>query len=113
MKYLEYMQEHENDNFSWCKPYANASGDYMLVMCDGELSSIKSPTFEAFRYDGTLTDDVLERFAREVNPDYDLYSGWSDLHIALEAMHEVGCSSCPWREDCEPMGEEMSETDYR
>ena len=85
----------------------------MLVMYDGELSSIMSPTREAFRYNGTLTDEVLEQFAREVNPDYDLYTGWSDLHVALEAMHPVGCASCPWCEDCEAMYEEMSESDYR
>ena len=113
MTYLEYMQDHENENLSWCKPYSDDSGEYMLVMHDGEVHSILSPTCEAFRYDGTLTDELMERFAREVNHDYDLYSGWSDIHIALEAMHEVGCVSCHWRDDCEVMGEEMSETDYR
>ena len=113
MKYLEYMQEHENEHFSWCTPYADKTGEYMLVMYDGELMSIMSPTCEADRYDGTLTDEALEQFARAINPDYDRYSGWSDLHIALEAMSPVGCASCPWREVCDAMGAEMDETDNR
>lgn len=113
MKYLEYMQNHADENFSWCKPYADESGEYKLVMHDGLLESVKSPTITAYRYDGSLTDDVKEQFAREVNPDYDLYKGWDDEHIMLDAMHPVGCASCAWFYECEAMGETMSDIDYR
>ena len=108
MKYTEYMKLHESENLSWCKPYTDETGKYVLVMCDGKPSSMHSPSQEVFCHNGTLTDDAMKQFAREVNPYYDLYNGWDDCHIALDAMHEVGCASCPWRENCEAMREEMN-----
>ena len=113
MKYLEYMEENQYENMSWCKPYKDKSEKYTLVVHEGEPLSIMSPTTEAHRYDGSLNDEMMEQFARAVNPDYNEYSGWSDVQIALDAMHEVGCASCPWKEDCDAMGEEMDKLDYR
>lgn len=113
MTYHDYMIDHDEENLSWCKPYADKSGDYRLVIYDGELMSIMSPDREAHRWDGSLTDELLEAFARAVNPDYDMYNGYTDLEIALDATHPVGCSSCPWFDDCDTMGEEMHIGDYR
>lgn len=107
------MEANYTENFSFCKPCYNDSGDYALVMFDGELSAIKTPDLVAYRYDGTLTDEVMQQFAKAVNPNYDLYSGYNDIHIALEAMHPVGCAYCPFKDDCEIMGEEISEPDNR
>lgn len=110
MTYREYMDNHEDENLSWCRPYTDKSGDHSMVICDGEILCITAPDYEGWRYDGTLTDGMLERFAREVNPDYDLFgAGWTDMDKALNAMHEVGCAHCPWRDECEAMGEEMEE----
>ena len=113
MKYIDYMNDHEDENLSWCKPYADESGEYTLILHDGMVDAITTPDRIAYRYNGTLTEELMESFARAVNPDYDDYSGWDDLHIALESMHEVGCAHCPFKDDCEAMGEEMSDTDCR
>ena len=113
MKYSEYFEEHQAENFSWCKPYMDKTETYYVVMHDGEMLGIVTPTTVAYRYDGTLTDDLLERVAKEINPDFDSYSGWDLTHIILEAMNEVGCFHCPFKEDCEPYNEYMGETDNR
>ena len=65
------------------------------------------------RYGGGEFEEALEQLAREVNSDYDLYSGYDDTHIALQSMHEIGCWHCPFRDECEAMGEEVSSTDNR
>lgn len=113
MTYREYFEAHEDENLSWCKPYANKDEDCFAIMHDGTIERVGTPEMEAQRYDGSLNDETLEAFARRVNPDYNLYSGWSDEHIILEAMHECGCANCPFIDDCEAMGEEIQETDYR
>ena len=59
----------------------------------------------------TPTD--VEHFARAVNPDYDLYSGYDDAYIAIIAMQECGCAACPFCADCDAMGEEFGAADYR
>ena len=112
MTYLEYMKEHPTENFSWCKCYTNADETHYLVMHDGIADSISTPSTIAHRYGGCDFEAELETLAREVNPDYDLYADWTDEHIALEAMHEIGCWHCPFRNECEAMGDDMSETDY-
>ena len=113
MTYLDYMREHTDENLSWCKPYTNDDETHFLVMYDGIAGSIDTPNITAHRYGGSDFEAELEKLAREVNAHYDLYSGWDDTHIALEAMHEVGCWRCPFRDECEAMGEEISATDYR
>ena len=113
MTYAEYFMEHDNENFSWCKPYADKTGEYMLVMHDGELSALSSPDTIAYRYDGSITDQIIEQFAKSVNPDYSMFKGYTDTQIALFAMHETGCFHCPFKDDCSAMGEEMQDTDYR
>ena len=113
MTYREYMQEHDTENLSWCKPYTAKDGAYALIMYEGKPDSIISPDCEAHRWNGTLTDDVMEHFARAVNPDYDLYSGYDDAYIAIIAMQECGCAACPFCADCDAMGEEFGAADYR
>ena len=112
--YGDYFEEHDDENFSWCKPYTDETEDYWLVIYDGEVEQIKSPTYTTDPVNYERPDeDRVERFAREVNPDYDLYSGWSDTHIALEKMHETGCAHCPWFDECQAMGERMQDGDCR
>lgn len=109
MKYLEYMEAHENENFDWCKPYANDTETSFIIVYDGEALAITTPTMEVYRYDGSLNDDILRKFAKRVNQSYDVYHGWSDLQIALEAMHEVGCASCPLKYGCDVMMEDIED----
>ena len=115
MTYREYFEEHENENLSWCKPYLDKSEEYCIVMHDGEVNGVVTPQMEAIRgWSGTQDiEDAVADIAKHINPDYDCYSGWDDLHIALDAMHEWGCASCPYKEECDAMGEEMGETDWR
>lgn len=113
MTYREYMIDHDTESLSWCAPYEDKTGDYRLVMYDGEVSSIATPSCVAYTYNGTLTDELLEAFARDVNPDYECYQGYTDLEIAMEALHPVGCAHCPHFDECETMGEEMGPCDYR
>ena len=106
MKYIEKMER--NENLSWCKPYVDDSGEYALIMQEGKAICIKTPYGTAYEY-GTLDDAALEEFARAVNPDYNLYSGWDDTHIALEAMHPVGCFFCPFKDECEAVNEKVDD----
>lgn len=96
MKTRDYMEMHETENLSWCKPYVAKDGSY-AALWEGELI-----------VDGEeLKGAALEAFARKVNPEYDLYRDWSDLEVALDSMKEVGCSECPYNGNCDAIEEEM------
>lgn len=112
MTYLKYMEQNPAANFPWCKPYTNDEQTHFLIVYDGLANSIETPTATAHRYGGSDFNAELETLAREVNPDYDYYSGYGDQKIALDMMHEIGCWHCPFRDECEAMGEEMASTDY-
>ena len=100
--YRDYFSENEDENLSWCKPYASEDGHVFVIMHDGKLTGL-------FR-DGTrtyATPEAIRALAQELNPDYADYRGWDDTHILLEVMQEVGCASCPWFRDCQVMDEEL------
>lgn len=101
MRYLDYMEEHPGENLEWCRPYTDGNDNY-LIMYDGGPLGIKTETEEVT--ERRELEYGMEGFARKVNKDYDLYSGYSDAEIALDAMHEVGCFDCPWKWDCDAMG---------
>lgn len=107
MTYFDYFLMHDDEpmNMGWCKPYVDKSGDYTLIIHDGEAESAVTPKGTFHRYDGTLTDMVLEHIAHAVNDYYDDYFGWSNCHIALEAMTETNCINCPLRDECEAINE--------
>ena len=110
MKYLEYMNEHPTENLGWCKPYTDKNENKYLVIYDGEVSGIKTETAEVTTLDGRWElEKALGELARKVTKDYDLYSGYSDKELALIAMHEVGCADCPWKYDCDAMGEYIND----
>ena len=106
MKYLDYMSNNPDANFDWCKPYSDGNNRYLIIY-DGIANAIYTPDTTAHRYDGYSFDEALEVLAREVNPYYDLHIGYTDKEIALMAMHETGCASCPFRHECEAMMEEV------
>ena len=104
MKWLEYMEAHPDEHLSFCSVYVSDISDgYALIVYDGTLEGITTPDGVYSRSEGTLTDEVVEQFARTVNFDYDLYVGYTDFQIAIFAMHEVGCASCPYKDGCEAM----------
>ena len=107
---LDYMMEHPDENMSYCKPYQDDSGAYTIIMFEGHAETARTPDGDI--YGESNVKKSIKDIAIAVNPDYDLYQGWSDLHIALEAMHVVGCASCPYvNGECDAMMEEdeMSE----
>ena len=109
MKYLEYFEQHPEENLSWCKCYANKDEDHFLVMYDGEPIRIETPvTCKDIRMNRIECED-LKDFALSVNNGYHCYHGWTDEDIALDVMHEIGCGSCPFRHECEAMHEEMED----
>ena len=110
MTYREYMEAHKGKNLNWCRPYLSlANGSCMVVKEGREVNIWASPEIVVY---GANYEDI-RKFAKYVNADYNLYSGWSNLHIALDAMCEVGCSDCPFNRECEAMDEDIDETDYR
>lgn len=107
MTYREYFDKHETENMNCCRPFQDKTGDYTVIIYGGEMELASTPSGRYFRYNGTLTDAIKEDIAKAVNNGYYCYHGWTDERIALDVMHEVGCSGCPFRDDCEMMNEEM------
>lgn len=117
MKYREYMEEHPEENVTWCKPYTDDKGN-ALVMWEGEpLVILMDDGREYWRgkYDweyreqNRLDDQAVEAFARHLDPDYSPARGYTDTQIILQNLRECGCASCPFREECELMDEEIEE----
>ena len=101
--YGDYYSEHEDENLSWCKPYADATGKIFVIVNEGRVDYIE--------IDGVpqvVTPDTIHTLAMAVNSDYGSYQDWDDIHIALDAMTELGCASCPCFADCEAMRETIN-----
>ena len=110
MTYLEYFNQHPTETLDWCKCYTDKSGEYFLVMYDGEPSLIKTPSGTKDVTPRHCGDDSgMHDFAIAVNNGYHCYHGWTDAYIALDVMHEVGCASCPFRDGCQVMNEEKED----
>lgn len=92
------MMMDNGGNLGWCKPYISEDGKNAISLTDGKIT-------------GMMIDGVdmnspfdLAKFARAVNPSYDDYEGWDDLHIALDGnVCEESCADCPWFGICDAM----------
>ena len=95
---------HDNgENLGWCKPYVSEDGKYALAVNEGEVAGMVF-NGEDIKADKLDKPDMLRQFAKAVNPDYDDYDGWGDLHIALDgSVRECGCANCPWFDICDAM----------
>ena len=107
----EYMANHDTKHFSWCIPYSTPGGEYVIVQHDGDISAISTPDTVAYRYDGGITDDVLEQIARAIVPDYGMYSGYSDTDLLLMHLRPTGCAACPFNSECSAMDADMDDDD--
>lgn len=113
MKYREYMEDHPEENVTWCKPYTDSKGN-AVIMLDGSMDII---LFNGRKFhingDGRkltfASSRILKAFAQALDPYYDQYSGYTDTEIILQNLRECGCASCPFRGECELMGEEIEE----
>lgn len=95
-----------DENMGWCKPYWNEDRTVAVAVNRGELTGAMIdgrdvPSMEMHK------PDFLEKLARRVNPYYDDYSGWGNLHIALDVMREGPCKECPWFHICAAMDEKV------
>ena len=80
-----------------CKAMSSKDGR-IVVITDGSL--VIGMAVDGVEVD--VTPASVHTAAKEANADYDLYSGWSDDHILLEAMGaEIGCEDCPYRQVCD------------
>ena len=87
------------------------SGERFLIMQEGKPQAIDSPETTSVNGDELCDfDSDLAVLAQNVNPDYDTFSGYTDAQIALMAMHEIGCSECPFRLECDFMRGEIENT---
>lgn len=106
MKCYEKMTYGEN--LGWCKPYMSDDDRIAVALMEGEIITVQIDGRDiewdedrktTWRYSAEL----LHRLARSINPDYDDYNGYDDTEIILDALHERGCSDCPWRDECDAM----------
>ena len=103
MTIRELMREN-GENLGWCKPYISEDEKFAIAINDGKVVGmvLNGEEIDSREFD---KPELLKRFARAVNPDYDDYDGWGDLHIALEGdIRECGCADCPWFSICDAMG---------
>lgn len=99
--YRKYMID-MGGNLGWCKPYWSKGGAVAIAVNEGEVvgAVIDGKDIPAKDLDSA---DTVRRIARLVNPYYDDYSGWDDMHIAVEVMREGNCCDCPWFGICDAM----------
>lgn len=93
-----------NENLGWCAPYASGS---FRVEC-----SINEGSFASLRIDGEDVDITLDNLKRaaeiaisdsSLNYSADDFVGESPESIIREACKQLGCCSCPWRDECDAM----------
>ena len=103
MKQIEIMGI--NENVDWCKPYISDDCRFAIAVCEGKIAGM---ILNGDDVAPAEINDRMREFAAAVNPSYDLYSGWSDLTIALDGdIRECGCVACPWREICDAVNENV------
>ena len=94
----------EGGNLSWCRPYISDDGKNAIAVYEGEICGM---VFNGVDVDSTEMDkpETVKAFARTVNDSYEDYSGWDDVHIALDGgvLKERSCCDCPWFDICEAM----------
>jgi hypothetical protein len=97
-KYRDMVADH-GGNLDWCRPYQSEDGKSWLIMTEGLAASIILDGKEIL----TPTDANVKALAQTVNESYAEYSGWEDVSIAADAMHERDCHKCPFFGDCQAM----------
>lgn len=106
--YADYMRDNPDENLDWCKPYVSDDGRYAIAINEGEIIEAITPEGHLpVGHLSPLTEDEIEKLAREIDPEYELYSGWTDTEIILNKLHETGCASCPFFGKCDAMSQRM------
>lgn len=106
MTIRDLMQDN-GENLGWCRPYVSDNGKYAIAVNEGKIAGMIL-NGEDINPDKLDAPDIINKFAKAVNPDYGIYSGWGDLHIALDGdVRECGCRNCPWFGICDAMDGEV------
>jgi len=100
MKIIDATRPEEN--LSWCKPFVSNDGKTAVIVYEDQIQSIlhNGSNFS------TPTAEQLKELAMEINPYYNDFSWHNDAAALLDALDEVGCSGCPWKDICHAVNEE-------
>lgn len=102
MKAYEKMEN--NENLGWCKNYASNSYRVECVITEGDVVSLRIDGQEV-----KPTSDNLKRAAEIAIQDSRLsyaaddFTDESSGAVIRETCMELGCCSCPWRDECDAM----------
>lgn len=111
MTYREYVENHPEENLSWCRPYRSENGRVALSCNEGRIQTV-SIDGEEIDIDFSRHDQepLWERACKAALDEDTLgrYDGYSWREIALsDALVECGCANCPWKDTCDAMSEEI------
>jgi len=96
-----YLREHEDEGMSYCTPYWSHDARIFFVLLEGKIVSAIIDGREYIKT-SDITPELINQIAKIVNPDYDSYSGWDDLHIIMDGnIGEDGCCHCCWFNECQ------------
>lgn len=113
MNYREYMENHPEENLSWCRPYRSENGRVALSYNSGRIESAMIDGAE-IAIDGAQKNQAAlwERVARASIEDEALLDvetrrySWKEIAL-MDGLVEGGCASCPWKDLCDAMSEEI------
>ena len=96
----QYEKMAYGENLGWCKPLSFLGGKVVIAVNEGSIVGA-----EIDGHDAPINAAGIRAIAELVNPDA-VCNGSDDTRIILDAdCRELGCASCPWRDDCEAMEE--------
>ena len=82
-------------NRDFCIPYQN--GNTIFIYFNGKIVNIQDNGKKIYN----SNEDIIKDYAKKLNTDYDLYSGYTDTHILIDACEKIDCAACPFLSECE------------
>lgn len=115
MTYRDYMENHPEENLSWCRPYRSKNGRVALVYNEGRILSLMIDEKEV-DIDWPVRDQsqLWERVCRASIEDEALLDidtrcySWREIAL-MDGLVECGCANCPFADTCDAMMEEIEE----
>ena len=111
------------DNLSWCKPLSYADGRVVIVYNEGDITAVQIDGQDMGYHIHGADGDVIGRetlcsAAKIVCPDADMPDDYTAQDIYNEYLdpmfcdvRELGCSECPWYDDCEAFADIQDDDD--
>lgn len=119
IKTKTYMEHNPDESTPYCAPYRSDNGRVSAAVYEGYLSALNINGEEihvSLAQNYTEQEPLWERISRAaLDSEDDAYLldqetrrySWREIAL-MDALVEHGCSSCPWRDICDAMQEEMS-----